>query len=283
MLAGGNPVTSPQASAPHIAPIDPGARIVIAMDTAGDAWIASAPLDLNATVARGLIRVEVTGRFLCRVREQNRAFPTRRLRRIVDARHLLRVAYKLQSGIAVASIDQRGRLFVREQPFDSLSDVQAWLENRRGDWFVIQLDPVRIGPPIHIEPPVSALDAFSVTHPIAGSVVVARGDQVVGPFIDPGDLLIDWIFSHFPSGYYAVALLDRCAVLDQGSQPGHGERLRAADVATAPGHYHVFEQGPDRHTALALITPDRAAADAALASRPGRFLLARCTATLDLR
>lgn len=267
------------ASANLMDSLQPGAPVVIAMDTAGAIWLAPTSADLSATLDKGAIRVEVRGLCLGRVTEPDPGWPTRRLRRILKAQQLLRVAHKLAGAVTVATMDARGRLYLREQPFGAAQQAQAWLNNRRGDWILMQMDERCL----RIEPPLSALNAFSASHPIPGSLVVARGGQVVGPFVDPGDLLVEWIFSHFPSGYYAVVLLERCALFDQGPCPFSDDPARGVDSNTSPGDYHVFTKGPDGRTSLAMITPDRAAAEAFIAARAGRWLLARCMQMLDLR
>lgn len=249
--------------------IEAGRELVIAVDEGGGAELIAAPASPWRWDDTGRTSYEIPCRAAARVRGRDRApGGVQRLRLDLEwPRRAAAIAHRYAGRFAAVTEDRGGRLRLCGRRFPSAERAVADLRDSRGFWLVLFMRPGRLHPRL------AGTDPFAREHPMAGSYLAAAPGTLRGPFVGSRDHFVEWILTHFPSGYQTVEILERLEVVEargapRGAEESHPCRvfLRREDgSASAPGEFSSV-----------------AAAFAAIRSNAGPWLLARPVETVSL-
>lgn len=258
--------------------IVPDAMVSINVDSAGNMSITPVRDEPAVVDTTGIIRLEEHAMCLAVInQEDNKGCPRKRLERIKDINVFEMVSRRNWDKVVIATIDDKGRLYMSRKGFDSMYDAQASLEGKLGSWVIVSLTSTGR----RVLPSAKYTDPFSLEIPIKDSYFAANGNNLFGCFIKPGDIFVNWIFTHNPGGFFIIPILERCELFDRGiaSITQDSDFPRCGDAKI--GDYHVYEKFDDGTTRLLFISSQIEAARSFINNRNGLLLLAKWVDFVD--
>ncbi|NEV64075.1 hypothetical protein [Thiorhodococcus minor] len=250
--------------------ITAGSAVVVSYDTGDRAAIALASDWDSDQDTHGYVRLEVPCTCLSVVRTtEQQGLPRKRLERVTRASRFLQLVRSNSGRVMIVTLDDKGRLFVSREGYDSRIEAEARLRGHRGHWPVVCLDQFcRLRP----EPPQT--DPFSSALPVPGTLTVTIGASLYGLFLKPRDLydglIVDWIFWYAAGGLFVKHVLERLEIVDHGAQAyGHPSARAPSDQ---PSDYQVFEKLQSGQTRPVFLGADLNEARDFVRSSSGLFL-----------
>lgn len=254
------------------------AMLSINVDSAGNMSITpvrDAPSEVDTT---GVIRLEEHGMCLAVIDQRSDATrPGKRLDRIKDIDTFEMITRRNWGNVIIATVDDKGRLYLSRKGFDSLHAAQDSLKDKFGSWVIVSLTTQGR----RVVPAARYTDPFSTRIPIKESYVAANGNKLFGCFVKPGDMLVNWIFTHNPGGFFIIPILERCELFDHGIASGADGSPAHYRGDAKIGDYHVYEKFADGTTRLLYVSAQIADAKRFIEDQCGLLLLAKWVDFVD--